>query len=79
MKVKDFIITKYLHLKNQKKKNYNFIFEIGDEQYIISFENNTFIYDVNLDFGKKIIGIRRKISQIKEYKEKMDIFIEALK
>ena len=71
-----------MHLKNQKKKNYNFIFEIGDEQYIISFEyneNNTFIYDVNLDFGKKIIGIRRKISQIKEYKEKMDIFIEALK
>ena len=57
MKVKDFIITKYLQLKNQKKKNYNFIFEIGDEQYIISFEyngNNSFIYDVKLDFGKKL-------------------------
>ena len=43
--------------KSKKKKKYNFIFEIGDEQYIISFEyneNNTFIYDVNLDFGKKL-------------------------
>ena len=62
------------------KKNYNFIFEIGDEQYIISFEykGNSFIYDVNLDFGKKIIDIRRKINQTKEYHEKMNFFIEAL-
>ena len=65
----------------KNKKNYNFVFEIGDEQYIISFEykGNSFIYDVNLDFGKKIIDIRRKINQSKEYKEKMDVFIEALK
>ena len=57
------------------------VFEIDDEQYIISFEykGNSFIYDVNLDFGKKIIDIRRKINQSKEYKEKMDFFIEALK
>ena len=62
------------------KKNYNFIFEIGDEQYIISFEykGNSFIYDVNLVFGKKIIDIRRNINQAKEYHEKMNFFIEAL-
>ena len=59
-------------MKNQKK-NYNFIFEIGDEQYIISFEyneNNTFIYDVNLDFGKKIIDIRRKTVKAKNIKKR---------
>jgi hypothetical protein len=65
----------------KSKKNFNFVFEIGDEQYVISFDyskGSSFIYDVNLDFGKKIIDIRRKISQTKEYQEKMDVFIKAL-
>ena len=63
------------------KKNYNFVFHIGDDEYIISFEykGNSFIYDVNLLFGKTIIDIRRNINQSKEYKEKMEVFIEALK
>ena len=78
-----FYYNKIFAVDKQKKtkKNYNFIFEIGDEQYIISFEykGSSFIYDVNLDFGKKIIDIRRKISQNKEYHEKMEVFIEALK
>ena len=67
--------------KPKKKKDYNFIFEKGDEQYIISFsyQGSSFIYDVNLEFGKKIIDIRRKINQNKEYLEKMETFIDALK
>ena len=78
-----FIYNKVFAIEKPKKtkKNYIFIFEIGDEQYIISFDyskGTSFVYDVNLDFGKKIIDIRRKINQSKEYHEKMDIFIEAL-
>ena len=78
-----FIYNKVFAIEKPKKskKNYSFIFEIGDEQYIISFDyskGTSFVYDVNLDFGKKIIDIRRKISQSKEYQEKMEIFIEAL-
>ena len=39
--------------------------EIADETYKISFDSqgNTFVYDVNLEEGKKIIIIRRKVSQ----------------
>ena len=78
-----FIYNKVFAIEKPKKskKNYSFIFEIDDEQYIISFDcskGTSFVYDVNLDFGKKIIDIRRKINQSKEYQEKMDIFIEAL-
>ena len=67
--------------KKSENKNYNFVFHIGDDEYIISFEykGNSFIYDVNLLFGKTIIDIRRNINQSKEYKEKMEVFIEALK
>ena len=51
----------------KSKKNYNFVFHIGDDEYIISFEykGNSFIYDVNLLFGKTIIDIRRNINQSK--------------
>ena len=36
---------------------------------MISFDSKgkTFIYEVNLEVGKKIINIRRKIKQKKEY------------
>ena len=67
--------------KGKKKNNFNFEFEIDDEKYIISFDSqgSTFVYDVNLGAGKKIIDIRRKVPQSKEYKEKIDAFISALK
>ena len=67
--------------KGKKKNNFNFEFEISDETYIISFDSqgNTFVYDVNLEEGKKIIIIRRKVSQNKEYKEKIEAFITSLK
>ena len=64
-----------------KKANY-YEFEIGEEKYIISFNSKdfVFIYDVNLEFGKKIIQIRRNIDQTNiEYHEKLEYFIEALK
>ena len=67
--------------KKGKKANY-YEFEIGEEIYIISFDNkdNEFIYEVNLKFGKKILDIRRNIDQTNiEYHEKLDYFIEALK
>ena len=67
--------------KGKKKNNFNFEFEIADETYKISFDSqgNTFVYDVNLEEGKKIIIIRRKVSQNKEYIEKIETFITALK
>ena len=64
-----------------KKANY-YEFEIGEEKYIISFNNkdNEFIYEVNIEFGKKIIDIRRNIDQTNiDYHKKLDYFIEALK
>ena len=67
--------------KSKKEINYNFEFIIGEDKYIISFDNkdNTFIYDVALEVGKKIIDIRKKIDQSKiEYNDKMEFFIEAL-
>ena len=69
---------------NGKNKQSNFCFEFEGEmnKYIISFKskNFTFIFDVCLEFGKKIIPIRRKIDQNKiDYVEKLDYFINALK
>ena len=67
--------------KDGKGKNYFFQFIIGQEKYIITFENkdSTFIYDVTLEVGKKIIPILRKIDQNKvEYNDKMEFFIDAL-
>ena len=55
--------------KGKKRNNFYFEFEIKDEKYVISFDSKgkTFIYEVNLEVGKKIINIRRKIKQKKEY------------
>ena len=64
-----------------KKFHCVFEFEIGDDIYIITFDanKNTFIYDVELIFGRKILDIRRKIPQNKvEYRDKIDYFIKAL-
>ena len=67
--------------KGKKGNNYHFEFEINDEKYIIKFDSkgSTFIYDVNLEVGKRIIDIRRKITQNKEYYETIEFFIKALK
>ena len=49
-------------------------FEIGDEKYIISFDSKTtFVYNVTLNTGKRIIDIRRKIKQNIEYKDKNEL------
>ena len=79
-----YFYMKIFKVKKTKKKDkqYCFEFEIDDEKYIITFEskNATFIYDVVLESGKRIINIKRKINQNNvEYSEKMKIFIEALK
>jgi len=68
--------------KGSKGNQYYFEFQIEDDKYIISFDSKgkTFIYDVNLEKGKKRINIKRTINQnILEYYEKMNIFIKALK
>ena len=66
--------------KGKKGNNYYFEFEINDEKYIISFDSKgaNFIYDVSLEVGKKIIVIRRKINQSKEYYQTIEYFIKAL-
>jgi hypothetical protein len=66
--------------KGKKGNNYYFEFEINDEKYIIKFDSkgSTFIYDVSLEVGKRIIDIRRKINQNKEYYETIEFFIKAL-
>ena len=66
--------------KGKKGTNYYFEFEIKDEKYIVKFDSkgNTFVYDVSLEVGKRIIDIRRKINQNKEYYETIDFFIKAL-
>ena len=76
-------IFKVPKLKGKNKQS-NFCFEFEGEmnEYIISFKskNFTFIFDVCLEFGKKIVPIRRKIDQNKiDYVEKLDYFINALK
>ena len=68
--------------KKSKSKNYYFEFEIEENKYIVSFDakGKHFIFDVNLEVGKRIINIYRKIDQSQiDYDEKIDIFIEALK
>ena len=65
-----------------KKANY-YEFVLGKEDiYIVSFSNtdNSFIYDINLKYGKKFLTIRREIVQTKiDYYEKLEYFLEALK
>ena len=66
--------------KGKKGNNFYFEFEINDEKYVISFDSKecTFIYNVSLEVGKSILGIRKKIEQNKEYYEKIDYFLKAL-
>ena len=65
--------------KGKKRNNFYFEFEINDEKYVISFDSKgkTFIYEVNLEVGKRIIIIKRKINQKKEYYQTMEYFIKA--
>ena len=66
-----FFVTYFTKQKENDKKrnNFYFEFEIKDEKYVISFDSKgkTFIYEVNLEVGKRILNIRRKIKQKKEY------------
>ena len=65
-----------------KKSNFYFEFETTDDKFIISFDNKgaTFVYDLTLKVGKKIIDITRNVNQNKiDYNEKMIFFEEALK
>jgi len=66
--------------KGEKGNNYYFEYEKNDDQYIIKFDSKgkTFVYDVILEVGKKMIDIRRKINQNKEYYKIIDFFIKAL-
>jgi len=67
--------------KGKKSTSCYYEFEIGEEKYIISFKrNSTFIFDVDIEFVKSAIDIRRKIVQTNiKYIDKLDYFIEALK
>ena len=67
--------------QGDKKNEYYFEFIIGEEKYRISFETkkNTFVYDIRLVFGKKILEIVRNINQNKEYIKKTEIFVESLR
>lgn len=65
-----------------KGDKYHFEFEIGDDRYIINFDSKkkTFIYDISLDVGKRILEITSEIDQNQiDYHEKIDYFIEAIK
>ena len=66
--------------KEEKGNNYYFEFKKNDDEYILKFDSKgkTFVYDVTLEVGKKMIDIRRKINQNKEYYETIDFFIKAL-
>lgn len=56
-------------------------YEIKDETYINVFnaKESTFIYNVRLEVRKLIWDIRSKIDQNKEYYEKIEYFLKALK
>ena len=60
---------------------YFFQFELDDDKYIISFDSQgkTFIYDISLEVGKRILPIKTNIDQdLIEYNEKIDYFMEAI-
>jgi len=64
-----------------KKANYYFEFELDDDNYIISFEGKgrTFIYNVKLEVGKRILPIKTTVDQsVIEYNERIDYFTEAI-
>ena len=81
-KNKKYYYKKILKIQKPSKSNYKCAFELKDDKYEISFDSKgkTFIYDVTLEYGLKIITVRKGIKQNKiEYKDKMDFFIKALK
>ena len=64
-----------------KKAKYYFEFELDDDNYIISFEGKgrTFIYNVKLEVGKRILPIKTTVDQsVIEYNEIIDYFTEAI-
>ena len=79
---KTYHYKKIFKAKIHKSSKYEFSFLIGDDKYEITFDSggDKFIYDVSLEYGLKIINVRRKIPQNKiEYKDKMEFFIKAIK
>ena len=67
--------------KEKKGNQYYFEFSVGDDKYAISFEGKgkTFVYEVILKVGKRILTIQRKIEQtFIEYNEKISCFVDAL-
>ena len=76
-------INKALYETNEEKKFYCEL-DIGDNKYQIIFENNgkTFIYDVELEIGKKllfdIIWTKIETHFNYEYDKKFELFLESL-
>ena len=64
----------------KKGNKYHFEFIINDEIYKIKFDykGSVFVYEVCLEFGKRLLPIQRKKSH-KEYYETFEYFIKALK
>jgi hypothetical protein len=61
-------------VKGKKSTSCYYVFELGEEEYDISFKkNSTFIFDVHLKFGKSALPIRREIDQtIIKYIDKLN-------
>ena len=87
---KSYFYKKVFKFKNiqdtssKKTIKYNLDFNIGKDNYIVSFENkdNSFIYDVELKKGNKFLQniAKENINQkVIEYYDKLDIFLETLK
>ena len=80
-KNKKYYYKKIFKTKSSGKQKNKFAFIIGEDKYEISFDSqgSKFIYDVTLEYGLRIIKVRRKIPQNKiEYKDKLDFFKKSL-
>ena len=72
------------NIKKEKIIHYTFKFDIDDDNYIISFNTrgNSFIYDVELKQGSKILNeiVKENIDQkVISYSDKLDVYLETLK
>ena len=79
-----FYYKKVFKYNGKANKKYSLEFEIGKDNYIISFEvkENVFIYELGLKKGnKRIKNIAKEIIDQNSitYNQKIDIFLEALK
>ena len=79
-----YFYKKVFKFNGKTKKKYSPEFEIGKDNYIVTFEVNesSFIYDVDLKKGNKILkNIAKEVidQKIIDYHRKLDIFFEALK